>query len=80
MDLTHSILSILIWLPIAGGLAVLYVGDGGDAASPRAAGMRTLTLATTVLTFLLSLFLYGNFDNSTAAMQFVERTSWIGAF
>jgi len=80
MDLTHSILSILIWLPIIGGLAVLYVGDGGDADSPRAAGMRTLTLAITSLTFLLSLFLYGNFDNTTAAMQFVERISWIGAF
>ena len=54
-------------------------GDGGDTTSSRAAGMRSLSLAVSVLTFILSLFLYSNFDNNTAAMQFVERTSWIGA-
>ena len=54
-------------------------GDGGDTTSSRAAGMRSLSLAVAVLTFVLSLFLYSNFDNATAAMQFVERSPWIGA-
>ena len=80
VDLSQSILSILIWLPIVGGAAVLLVGDGGDAGSPRAGGMRMLTLGTSLLTFVLSLFLYSSFDTTTAAMQFVEKTSWIGAF
>ncbi|GMR17418.1 MAG: NADH-quinone oxidoreductase subunit M [Gammaproteobacteria bacterium] len=78
MDLSHNILSMLIWLPIAGGAAVLLAGDGGNAASARAGGMRVLALAVSLLTFLLSLFLYSNFDTATAAMQFVERGRWIG--
>ncbi|MFQ6006660.1 MAG: NADH-quinone oxidoreductase subunit M [Woeseia sp.] len=80
MDLTHQILSILIWLPIAGGTAVLLVGDDGDSASPRAGGMRVLALLVSVLTLILSTFIYSNFDTTTAAMQFVERMSWVPSF
>ena len=80
MDLTHQILSILIWLPIIGGAAVLFAGDDGDSASTRAGGMRVLALLVSILTFVLSLFVYSNFDTTTAAMQFVERTEWIPAF
>jgi NADH-quinone oxidoreductase subunit M len=80
MDLTHQILSILIWLPIIGGAAVLIVGDDGDPASPRAGGMRILALLVSVLTFVLSLFIFSNFDTTTAAMQFVERSEWIPTF
>jgi NADH-quinone oxidoreductase subunit M len=79
MDLTHNILSFVIWLPIFGGVAVLLAGDGGDVSSSRAGAMRFLTLAVSILTFILSLLLYASFDNSTAAMQFIERTSWIDA-
>jgi len=68
------LLSILIWLPILGGLAVLAVGD------QRAALARRLTLAVSVLTFVASLPLWQRFDPNTAAMQFTERTAWIPAF
>ena len=80
MDLTHLILSILIWLPIVGGTAVLIVGDDGDAASSRAEGMRVLVLLVSLLTFILSVFVYSSFDTTTADMQFVERFEWIPAF
>ncbi len=80
MDLTHQILSILIWLPIIGGAAVLIVGDDGDSASSRAGGMRVLALLVSLLTFVLSIFVYSNFDTTTATMQFVERSAWIPAF
>jgi len=79
MDLSHNILSLLTWLPIFGGIAVLMAGDGGDASSSRAAGMRLLALAVSGLTFVLSIFLYSNFDTTTASMQFVERSPWIEA-
>jgi len=79
MDLTHNILSFLIWLPIFGGVAVLLAGDGGDVSSSRANAMRYLTLAISVLTLLLSLLLYSNFDVSIADMQFVESADWIAA-
>jgi len=80
MGLTQNILSSLIWLPVFGGIAVILVGDDGDAASARAGQMRWLTLAISLLTFALSIGLYNNFDNTTAAMQFVERAPWIAAF
>jgi len=79
MDLSAHILSILIWLPIGGGLAVLAYGDGGDARSARAENMRLLTLAVSLLTFAASVYLYLGFDGSTAVMQFVERAPWIDA-
>jgi len=79
MDLTHNILSLLIWLPIFGGVAVLLTGDGDDAASSRAGMMRILTLVVSLLTFVLSVVLYMRFDGSLSAMQFVERARWIEA-
>ncbi|MCG8670128.1 MAG: NADH-quinone oxidoreductase subunit M, partial [Pseudomonadales bacterium] len=79
MDPGNSILSSLIWLPILGGIVVLLLGDDGDAASPRAALMRMTALVVSLLTFVISLYLYASFDTSTAAMQFVERAGWIGA-
>jgi NADH-quinone oxidoreductase subunit M len=80
MDLTHNILSILVWLPLFGGMALLLVGDAGNSSSARAASMRVLALAVSLLTFLLSLFLYTEFNTATASMQFVERFAWIEAF
>lgn len=76
----QSMLSSLIWLPIAGGLAVLFIGDDKDASSAKAALMRVVTLVVSLLTFALSALLYTNFDTTTSELQFVERISWIAAF
>lgn len=69
------LLSLVVWLPIIGGIAVLMSGDRGDSE-----GSRRLALIVALATFILSLGLYTNFDSSTAAMQFVERHAWIDAF
>ena len=69
------LLSLTVWTPILGGIAVLLSGDKGDAQ-----GARVLALVVAVATFLLSLALYTGFDVSTANMQFVERGEWISAF
>jgi len=69
------LLSLTVWTPILGGIAVLLAGDKGDAG-----GARRLALAVSIATFILSLGLYTGFDSSTASMQFVERIEWIGAF
>jgi len=79
MDFSDHILSLLIWLPVAGGLALLAIGDAGDADSSRAGSMRIVALAMSVLVFVLSIGLYRWFDTSTADMQFVERVSWVPA-
>jgi len=73
MPAGFPLLSWLVWLPIAGGIAVLAIG------SERAAAARWTALAVSVATFVLSVPLWTGFDTATAAMQFVERTPWIPA-
>jgi NADH-quinone oxidoreductase subunit M len=73
--LTDHLLSVSIWLPILGGLLVLATGD--DSRAPVA---RSLALAVSVLTFLVTIPLYTGFDATTAQMQFTERYYWIRAF
>ncbi|MDH3430910.1 MAG: NADH-quinone oxidoreductase subunit M [Gammaproteobacteria bacterium] len=79
MDFSQNILSILIWLPIAGGLLLLAIGDDNDVQSSRSMTMRIVALGMSALTFIVSIALYKWFDNGTSAMQFVERVSWIPA-
>ena len=68
------ILSLLIWLPIFGGLAVITAG------ASRATLAKVIALAVSALTFFLSILLFTAFDNSTAAMQFTEIKPWIETF
>jgi NADH-quinone oxidoreductase subunit M len=72
-----GLLSYLIWVPIVGGIAVLFTGRGGEG---RRRPDRWLALIISVVTFLLSLPLYLAFDETTAKMQFVEHMPWIRAF
>ena len=74
MSSGFPLLSLLVWLPILGGVVILLLGDG------RAALARGLALAVALLTFLASLPLWTGFDPHTTAMQFTERASWIPAF
>jgi NADH-quinone oxidoreductase subunit M len=77
--LAQHLLSVLIWLPIAGGLLLLVIGDGDDVKSERAGLMRISALVITALTFVLSTALYMGFDNESLSMQFVERFPWVDA-
>ena len=70
----ESLLSILIWLPVLGGGAVLAIGNNRSEMAKWAA------VAISVVVFALSLTLWTGFDTSTAAMQFVENTPWITQF
>ena len=78
--LVNYLLSFLVWLPIVGGIALLVIGDAGDAKSAQARLMRMAALAFTVLTFLASVVMYIGFDNAEPGMQFIERKLWIEAF
>ena len=73
--LANHLLSLCIWLPIIGGVAVL--ATGGDERAPLA---RKLALAVSILTFLVTIPLYTHFTPGTYAMQFVENHAWIDAF
>jgi len=72
---TENMLSLVIWLPIVGGLLVFATGS--DRNAPIA---RWLSLAVAVATFAVSIPLYTHFNQATAAMQFQEKFVWIKAF
>jgi len=67
------LLSLLIWLPVAGGVALLIMNALGQTAVREAAFIVSLA------TFLISILLYTGFDTGTAAMQFQESMPWIAA-
>ncbi|GBH25947.1 NADH-quinone oxidoreductase subunit M [Burkholderia vietnamiensis] len=69
------ILSTAIWLPIVFGLLVLAVGNDKN---PGAA--RWLALIGSLLGLAVTLPLITGFDSSTAALQFVEQSTWIERF
>jgi NADH-quinone oxidoreductase subunit M len=69
------LLSLVIWLPIIGGMVILLAGDQGDAN-----GARRLALLFALITLVLSTGLYTGFDVSTPDMQFVEHHNWIQAY
>ncbi len=70
----NSLLSLLIWLPIFGGALVIWLGN------ERANTARWLSVALSIVVFIMSLSLYTEFDSSTHLMQFEEKASWISQF
>jgi NADH-quinone oxidoreductase subunit M len=70
----NSLLSLLIWLPIFAGIFVILIGN------ERAITARWISVATSILVFIISLSLYTEFDSNTHLMQFEEKTSWISQF
>jgi NADH-quinone oxidoreductase subunit M len=69
------LLSLVIWTPIIGGLLVLFAGD-----KENSSGAKKLALLVSVVTFLLTIPLYTEFNSDTHLLQFVEQHSWIPAF
>ena len=70
-----GLLSLAIWTPIAFGLVLLALGR-----DEQAKAVRWVALIGAVISFLVTIPLYIQFDTSTAAMQFVENTAWIDRF
>lgn len=74
------LLSLLIWIPVGGGLALLALGSGDRSGSDKTRFAWPFALLISLLTLLLCVPLYFGFETSSSAMQFVERAPWIGAF
>ncbi len=64
-----------MWLPIMGGLWVIFAGS-----RVRDRAVKQDAFFISLLTFAVSLLLYRYFDPTTAEMQFVERSEWIAAY
>lgn len=66
------LLSLLIWLPVAGSILVLLTG--GDKNAGKA---RVIALVISLIEIALCVPLYLNFDTTTYAIQFREHLIWI---
>ena len=75
MSAEFPLLSLTIWLPIVGGLWVIFAGSR---VADRA--VRNDALLIAIASFVVSLLLWQGFDNASGGMQFVERHAWIPAF
>lgn len=69
------LLSLVIWAPILGGVLVLFASKEEQATTAK-----VIALIASVITFLLTIPLYTEFDVSTYQMQFAEKLSWIPLF
>jgi NADH-quinone oxidoreductase subunit M len=73
--LDFPLLSIMTFLPIAGVLVILAtIRDKGEIADRNA---KYVALYTSFFTLAFGLYMFINFDGSSAAFQFVEESSWL---
>ena len=70
-----GLLSLAIWTPIAFGIVLLALGRDDQAKT-----VRWVALIGALVSLLVTLPLYGQFDSHSAAMQFVENAPWIERF
>ena len=70
-----GLLSLAIWTPVLFGVVLLALGR-----DDQAQAVRWVALIGALVSLLVTLPLYSQFDTSTAAMQFGEMAPWIGRF
>ena len=71
------LLSMVTFLPLVGAAFILFIKGDEQVVAQNA---RAVALWTSLITFILSLFIWGNFDNAQAGFQLVEEASWLTGF
>ena len=71
------ILSLVTFLPLVGAAFILAIRGEEEIVARNA---RYVALWTSLITLLVSLFLWFGFERGTAEFQFVERAEWIPAY
>ncbi|HEY2010704.1 MAG TPA: NADH-quinone oxidoreductase subunit M [Rhizomicrobium sp.] len=64
------LLSLCTFVPLIGALAILLMPSPGSA--------RWIALITTIVTFVLSLLVWANFNPANPGFQLVEKYNWLG--
>ena len=74
--MNFPILSSLILLPTIGALFLFFIKEkeGNNTT------IKYVALFTTVVNFLISIYLWITFDQSTSSFQFIEDRTWIKGF
>ena len=76
------LLTIVTFLPLVGALMILPItmGDKDGEFELAKRNVRNVAFFTTAVTFLVSLLIWIEFDNSIAGFQMEENVAWIGPF
>jgi len=69
------LLNLVLWLPAAWGLVMLFM-RGDDEPERRLA--RNMSLGMTVFVFVLSVVVFMGFNPDTADFQYVTEVPWLG--
>ncbi|MFD0987268.1 NADH-quinone oxidoreductase subunit M [Methyloligella solikamskensis] len=75
MSYSWPILSTVTFLPVLGALLIGLLRSDDESAARNA---RWIALWTTLITFVISLLIWRDFDPTTADFQFVEHREWLG--
>src|SRR5258708_1856162 len=78
MNAGFPILSLTTFLPLVGVVLILILPRRDLAVATRNA--RWIALWTSLVTFVLSLFIWTGFDAATPEFQFVEQADWLPTF
>ena len=70
------LLSLTIFLPLLGALVILLIKEDENSLS----NIKKVALWTSIGVFLLSLFIWLQFDSKNAGYQFVEKFRWFNDF
>ncbi len=65
------LISLVIFIPLVGAVVIMLAGRGRDGFC------RVFALLVSLITFVLSIFLYTGFQADTPKMQFVVKVPWI---
>lgn len=71
----ENVLSITVFTPLLAGLILAAFLRGDDPTAQRNA--KWVTLIATTLTFLVSLFIFVEFDAGDPGFQYIEETPWV---
>ena len=72
-QISFPLISFLIWLPILGGVILLFVREGHTQL------IKLISYSFSILVLLLSLYLLVIFDTSSSDLQFQEKHTWISS-
>jgi len=71
------ILSMITFVPLLGAIMIMLIQSDSEVSERN---IKNVALFTTIFTFIASLYIWVNFDTTTAEFQFVERYEWVGSF
>jgi NADH-quinone oxidoreductase subunit M len=70
-QINFPVLSVIIFLPLVGALVLALVPRANEKL------IKSLALITSLITFVVSLLLYGYWQGGTAVMQYSESVAWV---